>query len=69
MRRSDREKRAGVLLIAEQRPSSTLPGQDEYQFRRYVFTAFGEIIQVLLTQCFPISKSSNTSTLLAEDIF
>ncbi|MFH1674290.1 MAG: GSU2403 family nucleotidyltransferase fold protein [Pseudomonadota bacterium] len=39
----------GVLLVAEQRPSSAFPGLDEDQFKRYVFTAFGEIIQDLNT--------------------
>lgn len=39
----------GVLLVAEQRPYSTFPGLDEDQFKRYVFTAFGEIIQDLNT--------------------
>ncbi len=37
----------GVLWVAEQRPSSAFPGLDEDQFKRYVFAAFGEIIQDL----------------------
>jgi hypothetical protein len=39
----------GILLITEQRPSSEFQGLNEDQFKRYVYTAFGEIIQDLKT--------------------
>lgn len=39
----------GVFLVADQRPSSAFSGLDEDQFKRYVFSAFGEIIHDLNT--------------------
>lgn len=42
----------GVLWVAEQRPPSAFPGLNEDQFKRYIFAAFGKIIQNLRT-CLP----------------
>jgi len=43
----------GVLWVAEQRPPSAFPELNDDQFKRYVFAAFGEMIQDLSTHLSP----------------